>query len=115
MEDASKIRLTSTEIAALWSGYSLESLVHYVFQYFVTHIEDQEIRTYIQRCWEISKNHMDGIEGVMKQENFPIPRGITSEDIIPNASRLFSDVFVLHYTKNMAKFALTVNALSYTE
>lgn len=52
---------------------------------------------------------------IFKKENLSIPRGTTSEDVNLNAPRLFSDTFYITYIKNMAKFALTNFAISYSE
>jgi hypothetical protein len=52
---------------------------------------------------------------VFKKENLPIPRGTTSEDVNINAPKLFTDKFYIIYIKNMAKFALTNFAMSYSE
>jgi hypothetical protein len=109
------IQLSSAEMANLWTGYLFESLVHHVFQCFLKHIEDEELKTFIEDCRAISKGHVDGIRSILETENFPIPRGITSEDINPNAPRLFSDIFIFNYTKNMAKFAANIICLAYTE
>ncbi|MBP1994139.1 DUF3231 family protein [Paenibacillus eucommiae] len=115
MENTAEIRLTSTETSHLWSGYLFESLVHHMCICFVNHIQDDDIKEFYEICLTISKDHVNGITSILKQENFPIPRGITSEDINPNVPRLFSDVYMLNYVKNMAKFALTIIVIAYGE
>jgi hypothetical protein len=109
------IRLTSAEMGHLWSSYLFESSVHHMFQYFLSHVEDSETAGFVEHCLHVSKKHIHRYMEVFKKEDFPIPRGITSKDINPEAPRLFSDIFYLHYIDGMAKFALNGFALAVAE
>ncbi|WP_078381346.1 DUF3231 family protein [Sutcliffiella halmapala] len=108
-------RLTSAEIGHLWSSYMFETSVHHMFLYFFSHVEDPEIKKYIEQCLHVSKRHIHAYIGIFEKEEFPKPRGTTSEDINTDAPRLFSDIFYLYYIEGMAKFALNGYALALTE
>ncbi|KMJ58208.1 hypothetical protein AB685_09845 [Bacillus sp. LL01] len=109
------IRLTSAEIGHLWSSYLFETSVHHMFSYFLMHVDDPDNAEYVEYCLQVSKRHVQDYIKIFKKENFPVPRGITSEDINPKAPRLFSDVFYLHYIDGMAKFALNGFSLAVSE
>lgn len=110
-----KSRLTPAEIASLWSSYVFESMVHHIFCCFVNNTQDKEIKAFIEYCKVSSSLHIHHYMAVFKKDNLPIPRGTTSEDININAPKLFSDAFYIIYIKNMAKFALTNFAMTYSE
>ncbi|MGD6775844.1 DUF3231 family protein [Sutcliffiella horikoshii] len=109
------IRLTSAEIGHLWSSYLFETSVHHMFRYFLVHVDDPDVARFLEQCLNTSKRHVHRYMDIFKKERFPIPRGITSEDINTKAPRLFSDVFFLHYIDGMAKFALNGFALAVAE
>lgn len=109
------IKLTSVEITGIWNSYIFETMVHHVFTYFLQHIEDPDIKSYVEQVQFLSKKNVNDYIAIFKKENFPIPRGTTSEDINLEAPRLFSDIFYISYIKSMAKFALMQFALSYSE
>lgn len=115
MDTAKEERLTSAEISGLWSGYLFISSVHHVLKTFLTEVEDEEIKLLVELGLAKSKEHLENVTSIMQKEHFPIPRGITMEDINVNAPRLYTDKFYLYYMKFMAKFALMTFAISYTE
>lgn len=92
-----------------------ETSVHHMFSYFLVHVEDPDVKQYVEQCFHVSKKHIHKYIDIFEKENFPIPRGITSKDINLNAPRLFSDVFYLHYIDGMTKFALNGYALAVSE
>lgn len=108
-------RLTSVEISALWNAYMSESLVHHIFVYFLKHMEDPIIKPILANLVDATKDALNLLKSVFIKEAIPIPRGITSEDINPNAPRLFSDSFFIPLFKSMAKVSLQFFSLAYTE
>jgi hypothetical protein len=109
------IRLTAVEISHLWNGYMAETLVHYIFSHFLQHVDDKEIKSYVEHCHKVSKKIFTDFMAVFNKEKIPIPRGIKEEDINLKAPRLFSDIFYINYIKSMAKFALMNYSIAYTE
>lgn len=113
--DPLKIRLTSTEMAHLWETYTIESLVHEMQRYYLTHIQDPDIQSHVELSLETTGKILETLRTLFRNENFPIPRGITSDDLNLHAPRLFSDNFYILYNYNMSKFALVLYTLAYTE
>lgn len=109
------INLTSVEVGILWNTYMIESLVHHIYIYFLKHVEDSEVKDFLQYSHDTSKDSLGYIESLFKQENLPSPRGITSEDINPNASRLFTDKYYIFFEEHMSRFALASYSLAYTQ
>ncbi|WP_371372807.1 DUF3231 family protein [Sporomusa aerivorans] len=109
------IRLTSVELGFLWSTYMLESLVHHAHKYFVSHIEDENLKSLSQYILDSTGCSLAYLTDLFGQESIPLPRGITAEDIKPAAPRLFSDKFYMIYEVHMSRFALQNYSLAYTQ
>lgn len=109
------IRLTAVEIAHIWNGYMAETMVHNIFSHFLQHIDDKDIKSLVEHSHSVSKKIFTEFISILKKEDFPIPRAIKAEDINLKAPRLFSDIFYIHYIKNMAKFALGQYSMAYSE
>ncbi|MDT8862090.1 DUF3231 family protein [Alkalihalobacillus sp. MEB130] len=101
-------KLTSSEIAALWSSFQNNSMAICVFKYFLENVEDQEIKAIVEYALHISEENLTLSEQILHDDQQPIPIGFKDEDVNPNAPRLYSDAFYLYYIKNMAKVGLSI-------
>jgi hypothetical protein len=106
MEDKTKIRLTSAEMAGLWTQYINDTLAVCVNSYFLEKVEDEEVRPIIKWTLNTAKNNVSFMQELFKKENFPIPVGFTEQDVNPQAPRLFSDTFKLKYLRHMSILAM---------
>lgn len=112
MPASSLIRLTSAEIAVLWTQYQSDSLAKCVLKYFFTKVQDEEIRQLLDLALLLSQNHIAWIRSTYEKESFAIPVGFTDEDVDSNAERLFDDIFSLHYLSNMSRVGLAAYGLA---
>jgi hypothetical protein len=103
------IRLTAAEMGSLWTSYMTDSMIICVLQYFLSKVEDTEIKPQIELAMKYSLEHIQEITKIFKSENFPIPIGFTEQDVNANAPRLYADTYFLYYLRNMAKFGLATN------
>lgn len=106
------IRLTSSEIAHLWSGYMGDSMAVRVLSYFLNKVEDSEIKPHLEYALHLAKTHVETISELFRSEDFPVPQGFSDEDVNVNARRLYSDSFFLNYLKETAKQGLPLYAVS---
>ncbi|MCA1028974.1 DUF3231 family protein [Cytobacillus kochii] len=102
MNNTSKAKLTSAEIAALWTQYMNETASICIHKHMLEHIEDTEIRSVFEYAMALSHEHTRKIKEFFKSESFPIPIGFSENDYIPNVPRVFSDVFCLNYLNIMS-------------
>jgi hypothetical protein len=112
MQTDHNVRLTSAEMASLWTTYMNDSMAICVLKYFLAKVEDSEIHPLIELALKTSENHVEKIKTVFESENHPIPVGFTDEDVNLNAPRLFADTYFLYYLRNMAKFGLAAYGLA---
>ncbi|QQZ08694.1 DUF3231 family protein [Heyndrickxia vini] len=99
--------LTSAEIACIWTAYMQDSMSKCILGYFLKHLEDEEIRSVVKYSYDLAASHIEKLTALFKEEKLPIPTGFSFEnDVNLNAPRLYTDMFILTYIENMAKFGL---------
>ncbi|KPU46196.1 hypothetical protein OXPF_03060 [Oxobacter pfennigii] len=113
--DTKNINLTSVEVGALWNTYMVESLVHHTYAYFLKHVDDPDIKKFLKHSHDTTREHLKLLEALFKEEKLPVPRGITSEDINPDAPRLFTDKYYIYFEEHMSRFALTSYSQAYAQ
>ncbi|KQX46687.1 MULTISPECIES: DUF3231 family protein [unclassified Paenibacillus] len=112
--NTTQLKLTSTEIGALWGQYVNESMVNQVNKYMLSIIEDTSIREVFNDAIKISENQMQQVSTFMLNDGFPLPIGFTEADTNPNIGRLFSDIFCLDYLYLMTIHGLNGHIYSLT-
>lgn len=101
-----KIRLTASEIGALWTAYMNGSLAHRMISFMLKDIEDVEIKTVTQQAYDLSSKHLQALEDIFDRDQFARPEGFTEQDVNMNAPWLFSDTFCLTYIAHMARVSM---------
>lgn len=108
------IRLTSPEMASLWTAYLNDTMAICVIKYMLEKVEDSEIKPVFEYALSLAEQHIQAITGIFKEENFPIPFGFTEHDVNLSAPRLFSDAFWLMYLNEMTIHGITGYAVALT-
>ena len=101
-----QVKLTSSEIAAIWTSYINNSMAKCILSYFLKHVEDEDIRTVVQFIYDTAITNLEKLTHLFKEEALPIPIGFTNEDVNTNAPRLYTDTFMLTYLNHMARVGL---------
>ncbi|MFD0695447.1 DUF3231 family protein [Paenibacillus sp. GCM10027628] len=101
-------KLTSAEMGKLWATFVGNSMSKCILQYFLQHVEDEDIKTLLQNALKLSLEFMKTIEDIFRKEHFPIPKGFTEEDVNLGAPRLFEDEYYVHYLKYAAKAGMSI-------
>ena len=91
------VQLTSGEIGSLWKTYQSESLGICGIQYFLQHIDDDEIKVLLEKKLTLSKKRINIVTKIMEAEEHSVPEGFTEGDVNLKAPRLFSDALYLEY------------------
>ncbi|WP_408009952.1 DUF3231 family protein [Pseudalkalibacillus sp. A8] len=107
-------KLTSSELANLWTTYQSSTMIICGLEYFLTTVEDEEIRNILQYVLDFSTNHIQSISEILNGENYPLPVGFTKNDVNPGAPRLFSDAMVLVYILNMGRLSMSAESLMFS-
>lgn len=108
MDENNKVRLTASEISVVWSSYQNNSFSICVLKYFLSNVDDPEIKSVLQFAFDTSVQNFNLSKEILQKDNQPLPIGFTDEDVSPSAPRLYSDSFYLYYLKNMSKVGLSI-------
>jgi hypothetical protein len=112
VEDKTKNQLTAAEMSSLWGQYINDSVATCVSSYFLSNVEDEEVRPIIEFTLTTAKNNLSVMRDIFRKDNFPIPVGFTEEDVNLEAPKLFSDTFALMYYRNMSVIAMAASAVA---
>lgn len=104
--------LSSVEMGKLWVTYMGNSMSSQILSYFLQHCKDEYIKTLLENGIILSKDFMQRIEKIFKDENFPIPVAYTKDDVNLGAQRLYEDDFYAFYLKYAAKAGLSLYAVA---
>ncbi|MFC3040544.1 DUF3231 family protein [Virgibacillus xinjiangensis] len=110
--ETSQEKLTSAEIGKLWATYTGNTMSRCVLKYYQQHVEDKEIENVLEDALRLSESLIEQAKKFLTNEEFPLPKGFTDEDVNPGAPRLFLDEFYLHYLKYMGKAGMTIYSLA---
>lgn len=97
------VKLTSSEIASLWTSYMNDSMSIQILSYFLITVKDPEIKTIIENGYSISNRHLLYLKKLYQDEEIPEPNGFSTTDVNLQAPRLYTDSFMLYYLNHMSK------------
>ncbi|WP_085521789.1 DUF3231 family protein [Tuberibacillus sp. Marseille-P3662] len=107
-------KLTSTEIAMLWTGYMNNSMSIQIMSYFLKTVEDPDIEPIVSQTLNMSTQNLNTITEFFNEAHITIPYGFSTQDVNLDAPKLYSDNFMLSYISNMAKVGILEYGLSKT-
>lgn len=109
------IRLTSSEIASLWTAYMDNSMSYCMLKFFKEKTQDTEIQQILEFAIGISEAILQDIKTIYEKENHAIPVGFNEqEDLNFNAPALYSDTFHLMFVHNMARHGMSAYGASFS-
>ena len=107
------IKLSSSELANIWTNYMNDTLAICTIGRFLAHVEDVEIKSTLEYALSLSHEHVKKLTSIFNEEQLQIPDGFSEKtDIILDSPRLYSDDFYLFYLQNIAKLGLAAYTLS---
>jgi hypothetical protein len=100
------IRLTSAELADLWTTYLTDSMTICVVKHFIAKVQDTQIRPILEFALNLSEKHIQQITDIYRKEGHSIPVGFTDKDVNVDVPALYSDTYYLNYIHNMSKICI---------
>jgi hypothetical protein len=101
------IKLTSAEIANIWTNYMSDTATICILGIFMSHVDDKEIRAIIEFAMQLSEAHVQKLQSFFNEEQHSIPDGFSLKtDVNKEVPRLFTDDFHLFYIQNVGKIGL---------
>lgn len=102
----SKISLTSSEIAAIWTAYMNDSMAVCVLSHMIKYMEDEDLKGPVQTSLNMAKKHVEELKQYFQKENLATPVGFTEDDVDLDAPQLSTDTFGLTYVTQMARVGM---------
>src|SRR5689334_7738558 len=106
MQDKTKLKLISDEVAGLWATYVNDTMAICSFKHFLNTLHDEELRHVLQEAINISSSHVTVIKDKFNQDGLPIPKGFGEDDVDMSAPKLYTDSFYLFYLLSMAQIGM---------
>ncbi|WP_078596515.1 DUF3231 family protein [Evansella clarkii] len=100
-------RLSSSELANLWTQYINDNMSQYVLSYLIKTTQDKEINEVLEFSLQLSKSHLQKIKPFLAKENYPIPKGFSDIDVNLEAPALFTDTFHIVFIQIMSIHGMT--------
>lgn len=107
-------KLTAAEYSALWLQYNGDSMSVCIYKYFLTIVEDEQIKPILQFALQLAEGHIIKITEFLTNDGYPVPVGFTENDVDLTAPRLFSDPFLLFYSYIMTIHGITAYSLAFS-
>lgn len=101
-------QLTSAEMGKLWASYIGNTMGKCVLSYYLKHVDDTDIKRVLKDAFVLSESFIHKIKTIFVKENFPLPVGLTVDDVNLEAPRLFYDEFYLHYLQYVGKAGMSI-------
>ena len=107
MSTHSNTKLTSGELATLWTTYQNDTSSLCLLEYFLAKCEDQETKELLQLTKETSLQHVKFIRDLFEKEEIAIPVGFSlQKDVNPDVPRMYEDTFFLMFMRQMSKVGM---------
>ncbi|MFZ3578778.1 DUF3231 family protein [Virgibacillus sp. DJP39] len=114
MNNNSNNRLTSAELANLWTQYQNDTMSICMITHLLENCKDKEIIVILKSSLDLSNSHIKKLKDMFKNEKFIVPKGFTKEDVDKGAPRLFSDNLILVYMQVMTLHGMNSYSLCTT-
>jgi len=105
-------RLTTTEIAQLWSSFMQYTMLRCQWKYFLATTKSPVIRDIESETLDRIEKRIRIITEFLERDNFQVPVGFSDIDINIDAPPLFSETFLLHFLRTELKTSLNFNSLN---
>ncbi|AFM40217.1 Protein of unknown function (DUF3231) [Desulfosporosinus acidiphilus SJ4] len=102
----SNIMPTSAEIGFLWQSYFAETMSLCMLKYIIAKSKDPACKPVFQHALDVSSQRVTSMEDIFNTIKHPIPDAFGEKDVDINASELFSEDYLLTYTKFTNKYIL---------
>jgi hypothetical protein len=109
--NSNHIPLTSSELGNLWIAYQEKTMLLRFLEYFLEHVENQEIEQILKLTYDLSEQIVESIKNIFQQEGAVIPLGFTVNDVNKGAPKLFDYLYEPMFLHMMSKIEASLFAL----
>ncbi|MFC4102131.1 DUF3231 family protein [Paenibacillus xanthanilyticus] len=96
-----QVPLTAAEVAPIWTGFLGDSMANGVLRYFAATAEDREVKHILKYALGLTEDHIGFKKDLEARGEIVLPLGFSEADVNVRAPRLFSDLIMLYYVRQM--------------
>ncbi|MEH7223653.1 DUF3231 family protein [Bacillus sp. JJ1566] len=101
------LELTATEVSNIWSSFLMNSMKQRLFEYFFETTEDSKIKQVIEKVLNQSRKNINELTDIFVKENLNVPLGFTDEDVRVDATKVFSDTYILTFCFDLTHLSMS--------
>lgn len=95
-------RLNSSEAANLWTSYIESTTDQCMAGYLARWADDPQMLESVGYLRDLTAGHLKALEGIFRNEGYPLPAGFNDEDLDPDSPQLFTGDLALYYLEDLA-------------
>lgn len=112
--NSNHVPLTSSEIGNLWMTYQEKTMLLRFLEYFLEHVENDEIQQILKSTYDLSEQIVESIKHIFQQEGAVIPLGFTVNDLNKGVPKLFDYLYEPMFLHMISKIEASLFALHST-
>ncbi|NOU86543.1 DUF3231 family protein [Paenibacillus sp. LMG 31460] len=109
--NSNHVPLTSSEIGNLWMAYQEKTMLLRFLEYFLEHVENEEIQQILKSTYDSSEQIVESIKNIFQQEGAVIPLGFTVNDVNKGVPKLFDYLYEPMFLHLISKIEASLFAL----
>lgn len=109
------IELTTPEISGLWKTYLQNTATLCFIKHFIQFVQDLEIKPLLEEQRYLLEKFNEDVRSIFIEENFPIPKGFSDEDVDLSAPALYTDLYGLSFVYRFNQMSLSDYATTATK
>nr|WP_246141124.1 DUF3231 family protein [Bacillus marasmi] len=109
------LELTATEVSNLWSSFLMNSMQQRLFEYFLASTDDSKIKQIIEKMLTQAQESLNALKEIFNKENLNTPQGFTEEDVRVDATKVFSDTFILYFCFDLTHLSMSTYPIALSD
>lgn len=114
MEMQNNPSITSSEIGVLWMTYQQKTMIISMLEYLINKAEDPKAKDIMTDLYKETKPYCEKIRKIYEKEKLPVPVGFNSEDVNPEAPKLFDNGFDIMFIRLIKEISMGMHTLNLT-
>lgn len=109
------LELTANEVSNLWSSFLMNSMQQRLLEYFLASTDDSKIKQIIQKMLTQCQENINELKEIFDKENLNAPQGFTEEDVRVDATKVFSDTFILNFCFDLTHLSMSTYPIALSD
>lgn len=108
---SNKIKMSSTELGALWMTHQKKTMIMRILEYFIEKSDDQKAKNLMSGLWEQLDSKIIELKTMLEDEGAAPPIGFTNNDVNLDAPKLFENGFDIMFCRILKEISMGMYVL----